>query len=87
LDAVRAVFAPPLAGIVRSLLSQAAAAGLVLEAVVAEPQLLILTGSAADWADGERLAALLQADGWVASLQRRDAGADERVHFELRAQR
>lgn len=64
----------------------AAARGIYLQSALARPGSIVLTGSAPDWDAGERLAEALQARGLRTSLDRRDAGADERVHFTLRGE-
>jgi hypothetical protein len=47
-----------------------------------------LAGSAADWKSCEVLSRFLAGQGWLASEpERSDAGADERVHFVVRASR
>ncbi|MCZ7593080.1 MAG: hypothetical protein M5U15_13520 [Kiritimatiellae bacterium] len=51
------------------------------------PQSLLLNGTAADWNDGEKLAAALSGDSWRVVIERSDAGADERVHFKITGER
>ncbi len=45
-----------------------------------------IRGAAVEWSQGELLAALLRDRGFTADIQRQDAGADERVHFTIKAQ-
>lgn len=62
----------------------AAANGIYLQSALVRPGSIVLTGSAPDWDAGERLAATLKAGGLRTELDRRDAGADERIPFTLR---
>lgn len=64
----------------------AASLGIHLEDAAAAGRAITLRGSLADWNDGDRLAAALANMGLRPSLERRDAGADERIHFILRAE-
>ena len=45
-----------------------------------------IRGAVAEWTQGELLAGLLRDRGFTADIQRQDAGADERVHFTIKAQ-
>ena len=67
-------------------LREAGPPGLHLHALTVRPSALRLNGTAADWNDGERLAAAFSADGWRMNIERRDAGADERVHFTVQGE-
>lgn len=60
--------------------------GIQLQSAVVRPRSILLQGTAPDWDGGERLAAALSALGLRTELDRRDAGADERVHFTLRGE-
>ncbi len=62
----------------------AVANGIYLQSALVRPGSIVLTGSAPDWDAGERLAAALKAGGLRTELDRRDAGADERIPFTLR---
>lgn len=61
--------------------------GLTFHNLVIRPQSLLLNGTAADWNDGEKLAAALSGDSWRVVIERSDAGADERVHFKITGER
>lgn len=61
-----------------------AANGIYLQSAFVRPGSIVLTGSMPDWDAGERLADALKAGGIRTELDRRDAGADERVPFTLR---
>lgn len=68
-------------------LGDARTLGLHFHALTAQGAALRLHGTANDWNDGERFASALGTAGWRVELERRDAGADERVHFTLQGER
>ncbi len=85
--AFRAFLEPGADARVRFFLGAAHQCELDIQHLAAQPTALLLQGTAGDWAAGERLARALEAAGWRAALERREAGADERVHFTLRGER
>jgi hypothetical protein len=80
-------FTPSPRQLLRSVLASAAARHLVLESASLRKDSILLNGHGADWNSCEMLASLLRDEHWRVDLDRRDAGADEQVHFTLRAQR
>jgi hypothetical protein len=68
-------------------LASAGRPGLSLQVLTLRPASLLIHGAAMEWSDGEYLERALTADGWRVKLERRDAGADERVHFTLQGER
>jgi hypothetical protein len=79
--------APSLLHQLGPLLDTAAAQQMTLSAVALRPQALECSGTAADWAHCELIQTQLAQAGWKPELERRDAGADERVHFTIKATR
>lgn len=85
--AFRAFLEPGVDAQVRAILRTAHESNLDIQHLAAQPAALLLQGTAGDWTAGERLAQALERDGWRTALERREAGADERVHFTLRGER
>ena len=56
-----------------------------LDSATAGAQAMVLAGRAASWDDAEQAAASLREAGWKVSLDRGDAGADDRVPFTIKA--
>jgi hypothetical protein len=83
----------PLLGIVKpgpaahlaSALAAASGGGITLDSATLSSGAVVLAGRAPSWASVDGLAAALRNDGWKASVDRGDAGADERVPFTIRA--
>lgn len=69
------------------ILASAGQHALTLHALGVRPQAVMLQGTAGAWEDSERLSADLAALGWRVQIERREAGADERVHFTLKGER
>jgi hypothetical protein len=64
----------------------AAALGIHFQSAVVRPNSIVVHGAAGDWDAGDQLAAVMAAQGLRVELDRREAGADERVHFILRGE-
>jgi hypothetical protein len=80
-------FHPPLASLVGDLLAEAREQGIALETLSIRADSATLGGTAGDWNRCEKLAELLRVRGYSASVDRQDAGSDERVHFTIRSSR
>ena len=83
----KAAFEPTLAGLLARILEQCSQVGVSLEAVSLRPDGATLQGAAKDWNHCDMLSGLLQEAGFATEVQREDAGADERVHFSIKASR
>lgn len=83
----RQVFLPSLTEAVAPLLRTASRHEMTLATIAVRPRALVCSGTAADWSHCEAIQAGLASAGWQAELERREAGADERVHFTVKAAR
>jgi hypothetical protein len=77
---------PGAEGLLSHAVRTAAGLGIHIQSAVVRPSSILMHGTAGDWDVGDRLAAALATRGLRANLDRRDAGADERVHFILRGE-
>jgi hypothetical protein len=87
LQPFRNAFAPSLQNTLGLLLGEAAKRKLQLTTLTLSDQNLVCSGSAADWNQGESLAEGLQQAGWLTEVEKREAAAEERVAFTLKASR
>ena len=78
---------PSLLLTLRETLATAHAMGLRLERLSLSEKTLVCSGSATEWTQGETLGQTLERSGWIITLDRKDAGADERIPFTLKASR
>jgi hypothetical protein len=60
---------------------------LLLEQVTVRPGFISLNGTSDDWDRSAILEKFIQEQGYTSSLNRSDAGTDERVHFTLKGTR
>lgn len=86
-DAFHRALAPSALRDLERLLATAAEQQMTLDTVALRSQSLACSGTAADWERCDLLHAQLAKSGWRPELERHDAGADERVHFSLKATR
>lgn len=87
LEPFRQALAPSLLHQLGPLLDTASSHGMTLDALSLRPQAVSCSGTASDWAHCEAIKALLDAAGWRTEIDRREAGADERVHFAIKGTR
>ena len=80
-------FEPSLMNLVGGIVDLARKQNMTLEFLSLKKDDAIIRGAAAEWSQGELLAGLLRNLGFTTDIQRQDAGADERVHFTLKARR
>ena len=80
-------FEPSLMNLVGGIVDLARKQNMTLEFLSLKKDDAIIRGAAAEWSQGELLAGLLRNLGFTTEIQRQDAGADERVHFTLKARR
>lgn len=80
-------FDPSLANLVGDLLEAAREQAVMLDTLSIRADSATVGGAAEDWNRCETLAALLRDRGYSASVERQDAGTDERVHFTIRSSR
>lgn len=80
-------FEPSLLDLLAEILRTARQGRMALETLSVRPETVALSGTAEDWNRCEAVAAVLRERGFAAELDRQDAGADERVHFSVRATR
>jgi Tfp pilus assembly PilM family ATPase len=80
-------FEPPLTSVITDTLRAAREKRITLESLSLRVDSAALTGSAEDWNHCEALAELLRERGYSASVERQDAGNDERVHFAIKSSR
>ncbi|MGD9873668.1 MAG: hypothetical protein AB7T27_05285 [Kiritimatiellia bacterium] len=79
-------FAPSPAMLLRDLLDAAVAANITFSKLSLRPDAAAVSGASLAWADCEKLVPVFAKYGFtVSEPQREDAGADERVHFNLSA--
>lgn len=78
-------FRPAAMPLLAELLEVARRNGLFLETLSLKAGAVSIRGTADDWNRCEGVAAALREKGWLADIQRQDAGADERVHFAVKA--
>lgn len=79
-------FEPSLTTVIGELVGLAHKHNMAIEYLSLKKDSASIRGAAVEWSQGERLAALLRDRGFTADIQRQDAGADERVHFTIKAQ-
>ncbi len=80
-------FEPSLTSLLADLLAAAKENRIVIESLSLGNDSASLRGAAEDWNVCERLADRLRSRGFAAQTDREDAGADERVHFAVKANR
>ncbi len=80
-------FEPSLMGLVADLLKEARQGGIDIEALSLRADSATIQGAAGDWNRCDALVARLQKAGMTTSVERQDAGADERVHFAVKGAR
>ncbi len=83
----RAALEPSLLLVLADILEEASAINVTLDSLQLGPRTLVAKGSATQRADGEKMAARLLRQGWMAEAQTKEAGADQRVPFTLKASR
>ena len=83
----RAALEPSLLLVLEDVLKEANARKITLDSLQLGPRTLVAKGSAAQRADGEKMAARLLQQGWMAEAQLKEAGAEQRVPFTLKASR
>lgn len=79
-------FEPSLTTVIASIVGLAHQHNMAIEYLSLKKDAISIRGAAAEWSQGELLAGLLRERGFTADIQRQDAGADERVHFTIKAQ-
>lgn len=80
-------FERPLTSPITEILRVSREKGILLESLSMRADSATLAGSADDWNRCEALAELLREHGYSASVERQDAGTDERVHFTVKSSR
>jgi hypothetical protein len=80
-------FEPSLTVLLSDLLGSAREKRIWIEALSLRHDGVELRGTAEDWNAGEGLADSLRHRGFTTQVDREDAGADERVHFAIKAER
>ena len=83
----RNAFAASLQNTLDLVLHEAAKRSMTLTALSLSGQNLVCSGHAADWNQAEALAGELNRAGWLTEVEKREATADERVAFTLKASR
>ena len=78
-------FEPSSADVLAALLAQAEQGRVKLDTATVGAESIVLRGSAATWDDGDRLAGVLRDRGWNVSMDRGEAGSDERIPFTIKA--
>lgn len=81
-----AAFEPSLTTVIGGIVGLAHKHNMAIEYLSLKKDAVSIRGTAVEWSQGELLAALLRDRGFTAEIQRQDAGADERVHFTIKAQ-
>ena len=79
-------FEPSLMAVIGGIVELAHKHNMAIEFLSLKKDAVTIRGAAAEWTQGELLAGFLRDRGFTADIQRQDAGADERVHFNLKAQ-
>jgi hypothetical protein len=79
-------FEPSLTTVIAGIVGLAHKHNMAIEYLSLKKDAVSIRGAAAEWTQGELLAGLLRERGFAADIQRQDAGADERVHFTIKAQ-
>jgi hypothetical protein len=79
-------FEPSLMAILAGIVDLAHKNNMAIEYLSLKKDAVSVRGAATEWSQGELLAGLLRGRGFTADIQRQDAGADERVHFTIKAQ-
>ena len=79
-------FEPSLTTVIAGIVDLAHKHSMAIEYLSLKKDAISIRGAAAEWTQGELLATLLRERGFAADIQRQDAGADERVHFTIKAQ-
>ncbi len=78
-------FEPAVSGWLTNFLGHAYQNKMMLDSLSIKRDSITSRGTAEDWNQCELLANLLRTAGWTADINREDAGADERVHFAIKA--
>jgi hypothetical protein len=78
-----AAFQPSLTVRLADVLETAHAEHIALETLSLRGDFISMHGTSDSWSGGQKLEALLSSSGFSVDLERRDAGADERVHFSI----
>jgi hypothetical protein len=79
-------FEPSLTTFIAGIVGLAHKHNMAIEYLSLKKDAVSVRGTAAEWSQGELLAGLLRGRGFIVDIQRQDAGADERVHFTIKAQ-
>jgi hypothetical protein len=79
-------FEPSLTTVIAEIVGLAHKHNMAIEYLSLKKDAVSVRGTAAEWSQGELLAGLLRGHGFIVDIQRQDAGADERVHFTIKAQ-
>ena len=79
-------FEPSLTTVIAGIVGLAHKHNMAIEYLSLKKDAVSVRGTAAEWSQGELLAGLLRGRGFIVDIQRQDAGADERVHFTIKAQ-
>ncbi|MFH0879891.1 MAG: hypothetical protein V2A34_09280 [Lentisphaerota bacterium] len=80
-------FQPSVFTVLQGILRSAITHQMKLDQLSLKDDLLSLSGAAQDWDRCEALSRDLETSGFTVSLERQDAGADERVHFTINGRR
>lgn len=72
---------------ISAVLRKAALYGITLDTLAVRDDGLEVSGAAEDWGTCEALSREIESRGFSAALDRRDAGADEKVHFQIKGRR
>jgi hypothetical protein len=79
-------FEPSMTTVIAGIIGLAHTHSMAIENLSLKRDSVSIRGAAAEWTQGELLAGYLRERGFTADIQRQDAGADERVHFAIKAQ-
>jgi phosphoribosylcarboxyaminoimidazole (NCAIR) mutase len=82
-----AFFRPSQADLLARVLQKCTQLGIRIESLSLRPESAAIMGSATDWNHCDAAAAILRKAGYIIEIERQDAGADERVHFSIKARR
>ena len=80
-------FEPSLTALIGGIVELAQKQAMAIEHLSLKSDAVIIRGAAGEWSRCELLAGLLRERGFATDIQRQDAGADERVHFTIKAQK
>ncbi len=79
------VFAPSLTRVLNALLKAAQEKGIQIDSLMLRSDYISVHGVSANWSDSEGLVDVLREHGYAPEpIERQDAGADEKVHFNLK---